>query len=122
MVNQSLRNRDKVKDDVIVGSMDVIKWWCCNERHRFNAYCSPSANYYGDWMEMNAIYECQNIHGRRKRIEMMRKSEVRGKEVPYSLALLQSFVNTNVWTGETRTYERKHPDDFHNQSNQRGIQ
>jgi hypothetical protein len=65
MVNQSLRNRDKVKDDAIVDSMDVIKWWCYNEGHRYNSYCSPSANYYGDWMEMNAIYECQNIHGRR---------------------------------------------------------
>src|SRR5215472_17317696 len=122
MVNQSLRNRDKVKDDAIVGSMDVIKRWSCNEGHRFNAYCSPSANYYGDSMEMNAIYECQNIHGRRKRIEMMRKSEVQSKEVPYSLALLQSFVNTNVWTGETRRNERKHPGGFHNQSSQRGIQ
>ena len=50
------------------------------------------------------------------------KSEVQSKEVPGSLALLQSFVNANVWTGETRTYERKHPGDFHNQSNQRGIQ
>jgi hypothetical protein len=82
-----------------------------------SSLCSPSANYYGEWMEMNAIYECQNIHGRRKRIEMMSKSEVQSKEAPYSLALLQSFVNTNVWT-----YERKHPGDFHNQSNQRGIQ
>jgi hypothetical protein len=71
---------------------------------------------------MNALYEYQNIHGRRKRIEMMRKSEVQSKEVPCSLALLQSFVNTNVWTGETCTYERKHLGDFHNQSNQRGIQ
>lgn len=59
---------------------------------------------------------------RRKRIEMMRKSEVQSKEVPSSLALVQSFVNTNVWTGETRTYERKHRGDLHNQSNQRGIQ
>ena len=59
---------------------------------------------------------------RRERIEMVRKSEVQSKEVPGSLALLQSFVNTNVWTGETRTYERKHPGDLHNQSNQRGIQ
>jgi hypothetical protein len=31
MVNQSLRNRDKVKDDAIVCSMHVIKWWCYNE-------------------------------------------------------------------------------------------
>jgi hypothetical protein len=121
MVNQSLGNRDKVKDDAIVCSMHVIKWWCYNEGYRYNAYCSPSANYYyGDWMEMNAICECLNIHGRRNRIEMMRKSEVQSKEVSYSLALRQSFVNTNVWTGETRTYERKHPGDF-NQSNQRGI-
>ncbi|MGA9149199.1 MAG: hypothetical protein WBZ36_01370 [Candidatus Nitrosopolaris sp.] len=56
---------------------------------------------------------------RRKRIEMMRKSEAQSKG---SFALLQSFVNTNLWTGETRTYERKHPGDFHNQSNQRAIQ
>ena len=56
MVNQSLRNRDKVKDDPIVGPMDVIKWWCCNEGHRFNAYCSPSANYYGDGNERHIKY------------------------------------------------------------------
>jgi len=55
----SLRKHDKVKDDAIVGSMHVIKWWCYNEGYRYNAYCSPSANYSGDWMEMNAIYECQ---------------------------------------------------------------
>jgi hypothetical protein len=55
---------------------------------------------------------------RRKKIKMMRKSEVQSKD---SFALLQSLVNTNIWTGETRT-ERKHPGDFHNQSNQRGIQ
>jgi FlaA1/EpsC-like NDP-sugar epimerase len=67
---------------------------------------------------MNAIYECQNIHGRRKRIEMMRKSEVQRSTM---FACFASIFCANVWTGETRTYERKHTSDFHNQSNQRGI-